>query len=54
MTTNDVTVRHLLDLCRRSGKTGTWQYSAFLSPAEQEELLRCPEAAARASATGRS
>ena len=45
MTTNDVTVRHLLDLCRRSGKTGTWQYSAFLSPAEQEELLRCPEAA---------
>ena len=46
MATNDVTVRHLLDLCRRSGKTGSWQYSAFLSPAEQEEFLRSPEASA--------
>ena len=43
--TNDVTLRHLLDLCRRSEKTGSWQYSAFLSPAEQDDLLRCPEAA---------
>ena len=43
--TNDVTLRHLLDLCRRSEKTGIWQYSAFLSPAEQEDLFRCPEAA---------
>ena len=45
MTTNDVTVRHLLDLCRKNEKTGIWQYSAFLSPAEQDDLLRCPEAA---------
>lgn len=41
----DVTLRHLLDLCRRSGRTGSWQYSAFLSPAEQEDFLRSPEAA---------
>ena len=46
MITNEVMLRHLLDLCRRSKKTGTWQYSAFLSPAEQDDLLRCPEAAA--------
>ena len=46
MTTNDATLSHLLDLCRRSEKTGTWQYSAFLSPAEQEDLLRSPKAAA--------
>ena len=45
MTTNEATLRHLLDLCRKSERTGTWQYSAFLSPAEQEELLRSPEAA---------
>ena len=45
MKTNEATLRHLLDLCRKSEKTGTWQYSAFLSPAEQEELLRSPEAA---------
>ena len=45
MAMNDVTVRHLLDLCRRSEKTGSWQYSAFLSPAEQDDLLRCPETA---------
>ena len=42
---NDVTLRHLLDLLRKSERTGTWQYSAFLSPAEQEELLCSPEAA---------
>jgi RNA-binding protein YlmH len=45
MNTNDVTLRHLLDLCRRSEKTGLWQYSAFLSPAEQEDLIRSGEAA---------
>ena len=45
MNTNDVTLRHLLDLCRRSEKTGIWQYSAFLSPAEQEDLIRSGEAA---------
>lgn len=41
----DVTIRHLLDLLRRSEKTGLWQYSGFLSPAEQDELFRNPEAA---------
>ncbi len=44
---SDVTLRHLLDLCRRNEKTGLWQYSAFLSPAEQDDFLRCPEAAGR-------
>ena len=43
--TNDATLRHLLDLCRRNEKTGLWQYSAFLSPAEQDDFLRLPEAA---------
>ena len=43
--TNDMTLRHLLDLCRKNEKTGTWQYSAFLTPAEQDDLLRSPEAA---------
>lgn len=42
---NDVVLRHLLDLCRKSEKTGTWQYSGFLSPAEQDDLLRDGEAA---------
>ena len=42
---NDVTLRHLLDLCRKSEKTGLWQYSGFLSPAEQDDLLSCAEAA---------
>ena len=45
MVTNDSVVRHLLDLCRRSEKTGIWQYSAFLSPAEQDDFLRSPDAA---------
>ena len=43
--TNDVMLRHLLDLCRRSEKTGDWQYSGFLSPAEQDDWLRSREAA---------
>jgi RNA-binding protein YlmH len=43
--TNDATLRHLLDLCRKSEKTGSWQYSGFLSPAEQDDLLRSKEAA---------
>ena len=43
--TNDVVLRHLLDLCRKSEKTGAWQYSGFLSPAEQDDLLRDREAA---------
>ena len=45
METNDVMLRHLLDLCRKSEKTGSWQYSGFLSPAEQDDLLRSREAA---------
>ena len=45
METSDVILRHLLDLCRKSEKTGTWQYSAFLSPAEQDDWLRSREAA---------
>ena len=40
METNDVILRHLLDLCRKSEKTGSWQYSGFLSPAEQDDWLR--------------
>lgn len=46
MITNEVMLRHLLDLCRKSERTATWQYSAFLTPAEQDDLLRCPEAGA--------
>ena len=45
MNENEATLRHLLDLCRRSERTGSWQYSGFLTPAEQDELLRSPEAA---------
>ena len=45
MNENEATLRHLLDLCRRSERTGNWQYSGFLPPAEQDELLRSPEAA---------
>ena len=45
MTTNDAMLRHLLDLCRKSEKTGLWQYSGFLTPAEQDDLLSCAEAA---------
>ena len=45
MDRNDVILRHLLDLCRKNEKTGIWQYSAFLTPAEQEDWLRGREAA---------
>lgn len=45
MEMNDMMLRHLLDLCRKSEKTGTWQYSGFLSPAEQDGFLRSREAA---------
>ena len=45
METNEATLRHLLDLCRKSEKTGLWQYSGFLSPAEQDDLLCSKEAA---------
>jgi len=37
--------RHLLDLCRRSDRTASWAYSGFLSPAEQDDFLRCPQSA---------
>ncbi len=43
--TNDVMIRHLLDLCRKSEKTGSWKYSGFLSLAEQDDFLRSKESA---------
>lgn len=42
---NEVMLRHLLDLCRKSEKTGSWQYSGFLSLAEQDDFLRSKESA---------
>ncbi len=45
MDMDQTVLRHLLDLLRRSEKTGSWQYSGFLSPAEQEDLAVSPEAA---------
>ena len=45
MNENEATLRHLLDLCRRSEKTGDWQYSGFLSLAEQDDFLRSKESA---------
>ena len=39
------TTRHLLDLCRRADRTGLWVYSGFLTPAEQLDFQREPEAA---------
>ena len=38
MDTRMQTVRHLLDLCRRSERTCSWVYSGFLTPAEQYAL----------------
>ena len=46
--TTNLLLRHLLDLLDRSERTGRWIYSGFLSPAEQEDLLRCPEVAGAA------
>ncbi len=40
-------IRHLLDLCRKSEKSGIWLYSGFLSLAEQDDLLSCKEAQGR-------
>ncbi len=45
MESKDRMNRHLLDLCRRSERTGSWVYSGFLSPAEQDDFQRCPESA---------
>ena len=45
MENRDQANRHLLDLCIRSERTGSWVYSGFLTPAEQEDFLRCPESA---------
>jgi len=42
---NEVVIRHLLDLCRKSEKTCSWQYSGFLSLAEQDDFLGSREAA---------
>ena len=36
---------HLLDLCVRSERAGIWSYSGFLSLAEQDDFIRCPESA---------
>ena len=44
MEASEQTLRHLLDLCRRADRLGLWQYSAFLSPAEQLDFERSPEA----------
>ena len=35
-------LRHLTDLARRAEKQNTYQYSGFLSPAEQESFRRNP------------
>ncbi len=43
--TGDPILRHLEDLCRQADIRNTWRYSGFLSPAEQDDFLRCPEAA---------
>ena len=45
MENRDQANRHLLDLSVRSECTGAWVSSGFLTPAEQEEFLRCPESA---------
>ena len=39
METNDQTLRHLCDLYRRAEKQSSYQYSGFLSPAEQAAFL---------------
>ena len=44
MENSDLVIRHLMDLCRKSEKISAWQYSGFLSPAEQDAFLRQPEA----------
>ena len=36
MDADEMKLRHLADLCRRSEKTGLWVYSGFLSLAEQQ------------------
>lgn len=41
---NTEVIRHLADLCRRGEKIGQWQYSAFLTLAEQEDFEHSPEA----------
>ncbi len=41
----DPVIRHLLDLCRKSDRTGIPQYSGFLSTAEQDDFLHCTETA---------
>lgn len=33
-------LRHLQDLCRKADTVGQWQYSGFLTPAEQQEMIR--------------
>lgn len=45
MDQNEQCMRHLADLCRRAERTGQWFYSAFLSPAEQEDFRMLPSSA---------
>ena len=40
MENSDKTLRYLQDLYERAERTGTYQYSGFLSPAEQESFRR--------------
>ena len=42
MDEKELVIRHLQDLCRRSEKTGQWYYSAFLTPAEQDDWMTSP------------
>ena len=42
MNETDHILRHLTDLCLRADRVNAWQYSAFLSPAEQDDFFRSP------------
>ena len=45
MNSGEETVRHLLDLCKRAENIGKRMFSAFLTPAEQDDFRHCPGAA---------
>jgi len=42
MSDAETSARHLLDLCRRAERIGSWQFSAFLTLAEQDEFALSP------------
>lgn len=42
MEEKDRILRHLADLCDRAERIGRWEYSAFLTPAEQEDWISSP------------